>query len=439
MMMSFDGAGRLAPDVQWIVLVLTLGLLAVHASQASPDGSGQFVDSGQQLANDVSASAALGDIDNDGDLDAINDAYLDPVRLWLNDGNGVFVESHQEFGTAFGDGGLLFADFNGDGAVDLFGAQIGVWMNDGAGAFTLTDQPFDLTTLRQRSDSGDLDQDGDVDLFVCTLDGRENVALFNDGDGLFSFGAQDNGPAAEAAKLGDLDGDGDLDVFLVYREAPNRVWLNNGNGVFVAARQQIGQGRSEIVALGDVDGDGDLDAFVGNVGDLLDVLDDSDRIWLNDGSGFFTDSGQRIGEWPTNEVVLADLDDDGDLDAVAVANFGPAIEVWINDGLGQFAANGQKFAHDVPRLGVAIGDLDGDQDADVFYTAVSGGNHVMFNEDAESCAEDLNGDDFVGANDLLTLLGNWGADAPGADLAEPLDAVDAADLLVLLGAWGPCP
>jgi len=40
--------------------------------------------------------------------------------------------------------------------------------------------------------------------------------------------------------------------------------------------------------------------------------------------------------------------------------------------------------------------------------------------------------------DLLELLGNWGADGAGADLAAPLNTVDVFDLLELLGSWGPC-
>ena len=57
----------------------------------------------------------------------------------------------------------------------------------------------------------------------------------------------------------------------------------------------------------------------------------------------------------------------------------------------------------------------------------------------EPCPGDLNDDDLVNVTDLLILLGNWGTDGEGADLAEPLDIVNVSDLLVLLGAWGECP
>jgi uncharacterized membrane protein len=55
------------------------------------------------------------------------------------------------------------------------------------------------------------------------------------------------------------------------------------------------------------------------------------------------------------------------------------------------------------------------------------------------CVGDLNGDEVVDVQDFLLLLGSWGADGPGADIAEPLDLVDVSDFLGLLAAWGTCP
>ncbi len=55
------------------------------------------------------------------------------------------------------------------------------------------------------------------------------------------------------------------------------------------------------------------------------------------------------------------------------------------------------------------------------------------------CPGDLNDDQVVDVVDLLALLGVWGADGPGADLAEPFDLVDVHDLLAILAVWGPCP
>ncbi|MHC4415257.1 MAG: hypothetical protein ACYS0G_08235 [Planctomycetota bacterium] len=57
----------------------------------------------------------------------------------------------------------------------------------------------------------------------------------------------------------------------------------------------------------------------------------------------------------------------------------------------------------------------------------------------DSCPWDLNGDDFVGINDLLALLAAWG---PGPDGPPDFDCdgfVGIGDLLALLANWGNCP
>ena len=53
-------------------------------------------------------------------------------------------------------------------------------------------------------------------------------------------------------------------------------------------------------------------------------------VWLNNGSGTFTDSGQTLGTADSRGLVFGDVDGDGDLDAM-VANSGQANVVWLNN------------------------------------------------------------------------------------------------------------
>ena len=80
----------------------------------------------------------------------------------------------------------------------------------------------------------------------------------------------------------------------------NRVWINDGNGTFTDSGQSLGNHVSLDVSLGDVDGDGDLDAFVAN-------FDQGNRVWINDGGGTFTDSGQSLGNHGSTGVSLGDV------------------------------------------------------------------------------------------------------------------------------------
>jgi hypothetical protein len=217
----------------------------------------------------------------------------------------------------------------------------------------------------------DLDGDGDLDAFI-TVEYEGNEVWFNDGTGSFTDSGQRLGQAYSSnADLGDLDGDGDLDAFIsngtaIARE-PNEVWFNDGTGHFSDSGQRLGNHWSNDSALGDVDGDGDLDAYIGN--------DTLNELWLNDGMGFFTDSGQKIGfGGETWGVALGDLDGDGDLDAVE-ANHGDG-RVMLNDGTGTFYTE-QVLPAEISHV-VALGDLDGDGDLDAFMTdrVFSGWSHV---------------------------------------------------------------
>ena len=127
------------------------------------------------------------------------------------------------------------------------------------------------------------------------------TAIFAEGDAAFdSFWGG-------VVDLGDLDGDGDLDAFFANQsEKPDRVFLNDGTGVFAATPTSLGQlSSSGGVRLGDLDGDGDIDAFVAATPESV--------VWLNDGSGDFSDSTNRLNDGFSTDVEMGDVDGDGDL------------------------------------------------------------------------------------------------------------------------------
>ena len=247
------------------------------------DGSGNFERRTLDFTLVGSRSVRLGDVDSDGDLDAFvgnGDFPRQGDRAWLGNGAGRFSRGPSILGD-HSTRGVDLGDVDSDGDLDAVAANASegnrVWLGDGSGAFADSGQSLGSGDSRDVA-LGDLDGDGDLDAFVANrLQG--NRVWLGDGSGGFSDSGQSLGTyGSYEVDLGDVDGDGDLDAFVANAfEQGNRVWLNDGSGVFAPFGPGLGNHRSFAVSLGDVDGDGDLDAFVAN-------HREGNRVWLNLGA-----------------------------------------------------------------------------------------------------------------------------------------------------------
>ena len=363
-----------------------------------PDCYGFFgaTDSGQALGNFRSTAVALTDVDGDGDLDAfVANEQEEPDRVWLNDGGlqggtpGSYTDSGQALGS-FRSTSVALADVDGDGDPDAFVGTVPpgtgaagqanlVWLNNGSGTYTDSGQKLG-SSWTQAVALGDLDGDGDLDAFVgngvagVTGADNSNRVWLNDGSGSYSDSGQILGASnSVSVALADLDNDNDLDVFVANYGEPNRVWLNDGSGIFADTRQVLGNALSAFVVLSDLDGDNDLDAFVANGGFAL--TGEPNHIWLNDGAGNFTDSGQVLGTSRSASVALKDIDGDGDIDAFVGNDYSEPNLLYLNDGIGNFSDNTQILGNS-ESLGVALGDLDGDGEMDAFVANYGWPNRV---------------------------------------------------------------
>lgn len=300
------------------------------------NGDGTFAASDQVFGNSKSGEVGLADLDNDGDLDAFIGYYNymggEPDQVWFNDGTGYFTDSGQQLDHR--NGGVALADLDNDGDIDAFvcnhvfddgtNGQLKIWLNNGTGIFTDSGQALGNGN-HTGADLGDLDGDGDIDALVTFNYGAAgNKIWLNDGNASFTAGQTISMDFSADAGLGDLDGDGDLDIFITHRGG-NKVYFNDGTGQFTYSGQLLGSSESAAVGLGDFDGDGDLDAFVLNA-----IYQEArlNEIWINNGEGVFTDSGLRPGLDESYDVEIGDLDSDGDPDAF-VAITGPN-RVWLN-------------------------------------------------------------------------------------------------------------
>ncbi len=356
--------------------------------------------------------ASVADLDGDGDLDVVISNLRHETEtivwagatLWINEGRGKFTPRGGDFGGPYTTAG----DVDGDGDVDLLrwandtlqihinygeedpqGGDFGVWY----GIRPVGDSPNWLVTANGSIALGDLNGDGRLDALVskcCAtlIDKRDDFLPFlpwvwintPDETGYpkrLGLNLNSLGDLPMQPTLGDLDGDGDLDVYAASLppkvgsyDSTDRILLNDGSGAFVDSGQRLdnprkaGAAGSGAVALGDLDGDGDLDALVATAKGA--------SIWINQGgaqggqTGIFTESEQRLGRGHIEVVFLADLDANGDLDALVAGKAQAAI--WWNDGQGGFRDSGQRLKY-TERRGLAVGDFDGDGDLDVFSAA----------------------------------------------------------------------
>jgi len=313
--------------------------------------------------------------------------------------------------------------------------QSGVFFQHHSGA-TGSEMRFMIECVGSGIGMFDADDDGDLDLYlvqgggvepngeiVIGADSRDSLYL-NDGKASFSEAGDDVGELSEGfgfgVVAGDVDDDGDEDI-LVMNLGLNDLLENqldaDSDGVARFTRREAGGGLAGEVtdwsmgaAFGDIDRDGDLDVYVANylAHDLShrmlsgspcrwlgcevpcgpEGLDpQSDRLYLNDGSGTFSEITERtaVGEARPAyafQPVFSDLDGDGDLD-LFVSNDSMPNSFYVNDGLDadgipklleQSMRSGLALSDsgkEQAGMGVAVGDIDRDGLFDLVMTNFS--------------------------------------------------------------------
>ena len=233
------------------------------------DGSGGFSERQTSRAGSDSLSFGIGDLNGDGALDIyLGRAVAD--RILLNRGDRTFRDTYRSYGRRE-TGGVVIADMDGDGDNDVVAAGWNepghVWANDGSGEFTVLCE-LDIAELHVHGATfADYEGDGDIDVFFAiAADVCCREVWLNDGTGQLAPESYDLGVAnTHRVRAADLNGDGRLDLgFSDGGVTPTecRIWLGSESG-FSEADLRIGSAMSAGLEFADFDGDGDLDLFAG--------------------------------------------------------------------------------------------------------------------------------------------------------------------------------
>ena len=321
-------------------------------------------------------SVAVGDVDGDGDPDALSASGFGNRVLWYENVNGAgTVWTPRTISTAvFNMSSVAAADMDADGDLDALasGEVPGVvWYENTAGNGTAWTAHGIQSLPAEVVVAADIDHDGDQDALSSSgaaVRWHENTA--GNGTAWTNRTISTAGTGTGAVAAADVDGDGDIDALSAFSGNDRIAWDRNetihGNACFVPQLVATTNVQPAVLAPGDVDGDGDLDAFVSDHGASGGVFP-AVRWYENPGGTGGAWTARTLGTlFLAPGLAPADIDGDGDLDTFA-GSYVDGLRWYRND-----AGNGTVWTRILggPGYHAAAGDVDGDGHVDAVASDV---------------------------------------------------------------------
>ncbi|MEO8209947.1 MAG: VCBS repeat-containing protein [bacterium] len=203
-----------------------------------------------------------------------------------------------------------------------------------------------------------------------------------------------SGPGMDVSSA-DFDNDGDLDIVIAREFAPNILLLNDGNGVFIngtIGRLPQFSYDSEDIGIADFDQDGDFDIVFASEDNAVH------EFYLNNGSAVFTNVNSRLPISISNGLLVTDLNNDNFPDLI-FGNSGPGnpatpteAKVLINNGDATFRdETALRFPAGLLMVPQDIkeGDIDDDGDLDIVFGNETG-NKILINDSSGIFTDETN-------------------------------------------------
>jgi|GEM_PF-2721411 len=383
-------------------------------------GYGQiFQPAGDDLVYSEGGKIQWADLDGDMDLDLLYSGMIDggmPGTAVYENVNGAFVQHYTNL-PPIRNGAFALGDYDNDGDLDVFLSGISegfattsvLYTNGGGFSFSLRDDLSFPSLVNSNPAWFDMDNDGDVDLLLTGVDDQtlspiypfiSYTHLYENNGGIFTEVASGlPGCGQCAVAIADANNDGKVDVMLsgfdqYMMGATNSLWLNNGDKTFSAYENSVFRySYNGDIQWGDFDNDGDMDLLQsGSTGGITDqghttVYENTDGVFTERADIVLAPSG---GYW-YGATAWLDYDNDQYLDII-VSGTGSAIKLYHNNRSGNFTAVSGEVFPTVYNSSLDFGDYDNDGDIDISLTGgdFSGQGHVILRNTLSNTAASAN-------------------------------------------------